>query len=74
MFKGIDDRELGLKWFSPVCSYCKHWKPEKVDLKNLKVGFCKAFPNGIPEEIWLGEDDHKKPYKGDNGIQFEEIE
>jgi len=24
-------------------------------------------------EIWTGENDHKKPYKGDHGIQFEKL-
>ena len=39
--------------------------------KNLE---CDAFPNGIPEEIFiLGESDHTKPFKGDNGIRFEPI-
>ena len=39
--------------------------------KNRK---CEAFPGGIPEAILIGEHDHKNPYDGDNGIQFEPIE
>ena len=35
---------------------------------------CNAFIEEIPEEILTGEYDHTKPYKGDNGIQFEPIE
>ena len=31
---------------------------------------CKAFPKRIPKEIIYGLNDHKKPFKGDNGIQF----
>ena len=33
---------------------------------------CKAFPKRIPDEI-LEKFDHTKPYKGDNGIRFEEF-
>ena len=50
----------------PTCIYCKLF--EGVPLS------CKAFPDGIPTEILTGENDHTKPYKGDNGIQFEPIE
>ena len=35
---------------------------------------CWAFLKEIPSKIRLGEHDHKNPYKGDNGIQFEPIE
>jgi len=32
---------------------------------------CKAFPGGIPLGILAGSIDHHKPFKGDNGIQYE---
>ena len=60
----IDDSELWVPLFSDVCSMCKHWfvKPG---------GKCKAFPDGIPTEIWEGKNKHTEPYGGDHGLQFE---
>lgn len=46
------------------CATCKHLRKDKK---------CNAFPNGIPEKILIGKNDHKKPYPGDNGIQYEEL-
>jgi len=51
------------------CTKCKHF-----DFNNKDANTCKAFPKGIPDEIFLGKNDHKKPYFGDNGIQFEPLE
>ena len=31
---------------------------------------CEAFPNGIPDDIAYGDNDHTKPVEGDNGIQY----
>ena len=61
----IDDSEIIYGWFSEVCTKCKH----------LQDGYsrkCKAFDE-IPIPIWEGKNNHTKPYKGDNGIQFEPI-
>jgi len=33
---------------------------------------CKAFPNGIPDEIAYGDNLHLEVYPGDNGIRYEE--
>jgi hypothetical protein len=62
----IDDRELSVPEYSPVCTFCLHLRTKRL---------CDAFgdfgKNTIPMVIWIGEDDHTKPYPGDNGIQFE---
>jgi len=34
---------------------------------------CKAFPDRIPEAIWLNMHDHRTPYKGDGGVRFKPI-
>ena len=48
-----------------LCLKCKHYD---FDWK------CAAFPNGIPQEISVGENDHSKPLKNQkNKIVFEPI-
>jgi hypothetical protein len=32
---------------------------------------CRAFPDRIPDVFLAGIEDHREPYEGDNGIQFE---
>ena len=53
---------------APDCLKCKHFEQLKYGLK------CKAFPNGIPDDILMGTP-HTKPTKNQkNKIVFEEIE
>lgn len=61
----LDDSKLLETKISVVCHTCT----------NLIDGYlrkCKAFEK-IPDEIWEGKNNHRKPYKGDNGIRFEPI-
>lgn len=47
------------------CALCKYY---------IDDGKCKAYPKHIPKIILTGKHDHRKPYKGDNGIRFEQRE
>jgi hypothetical protein len=46
------------------CITCRHW---------VRGGVCRAFPNGVPDVILSNEVSHKKPYRGDGGIQYEPL-
>lgn len=63
-------------------SFCIHYKefigfdvpfgiiPNESEISGHK---CTAFPKGIPNEIINERHDHRKPYEGDNGVQFKAI-
>ena len=50
---------------SDQCIRCIHYTGSKQ---------CDAFAAEIPDPIWIGEHDHREPYPGDNGIQFEPLD
>lgn len=52
----------------PICMNCKHLRHRRG-----KGSYCKAFPEGIPDEIFVGAYDHRKPFPGDRGVRFEEV-
>ena len=41
--------------------------------EGMATGKCKAFPEGIPMQIFENIFDHTNPYPGDNGIRFTPI-
>ena len=51
-------------YVQPICFKCIHYL--------FETGTCKAFPNGIPDEIYLGDNHHRKPLPDQqNDIVFE---
>lgn len=47
---------------SVLCATCGHWT------EGLQ---CTAYPDGIPDAIWSGGVDHRRPFAGDRGIVYE---
>lgn len=47
------------------CMFCQHFD-ESVREQNL----CKAFPEGIPQEVMLNQVDHRHPVAGDEGVRW----
>jgi hypothetical protein len=61
---------------APLCIVCARFKgyrvaePERPQDFTRKIPVCDAFLYEIPDEILDGAD-HRKPWPGDHGIQFE---
>ena len=56
------DDGSGFGWLEAPCDTCKH--------KHVGMRSCNAFAV-IPAEILAGRNDHRAPYPGDRGIQYE---
>jgi hypothetical protein len=50
----------------PNCIYCKHFHGDSANPA------CDAF-DAIPAGIWKNHVDHRNPYPGDRGVQYEPI-
>ena len=52
------------------CVDCKNYIDKNKDGKH----YCKAYPNGIPDDMFWNKIKHDKNIDGDNGIKFEDID
>lgn len=53
------------------CITCKHF--DDTALHTQDVWKCAAFPDGIPEVILSGDNQHEDPVTGDHGIRYESV-
>ncbi len=59
---------------TPTCArYRSPLSDAALDAGAVLGPSCEAFPGGIPAEIWENRADHRKPYPGDNGLQWAPI-
>jgi hypothetical protein len=50
----------------PICVDCAHF-----DENSAHPITCRAFPQGIPDEIFTFGNPHLDPFPGDNDLRFE---
>jgi hypothetical protein len=61
-----------------TCINCRHYRGTRYFAQPkpkpaILIHHCRAFTDGIPKEILIGENKHLEKYKGDNGIMFEKM-
>lgn len=74
-----------MSFSEPTCysRRCKHWiglvkrpvgiEKDMIVTSDSFIAICRAFPDGIPDEIAFGPNPHSSGFNGDHGIQFERL-
>lgn len=60
-----DPSEVTITKNPSLCRKCRHF------LVAEPGNTCRAYPDGVPDIFMDGRQEHRQPYEGDNGIQFE---
>ena len=71
LFEG-KEKETMTQFAPPICISCKHYHYARNRNRMPDTRTCKAFPDGIPKQVYYMEHDHRQPFKGDRGIVYEE--
>ena len=54
----------------PICESCAHLRPA-----DSGVGLvCTAYPDGIPDGIYLDGFDHRQAFDGDGGVRWQQAD
>ncbi len=54
----------------PICYTCVLYQGAQPEITGVDAPTCAAYPDGIPDAILTDGYDHRKPYRGDNGIRY----
>lgn len=62
---------MSIPVYIPVCIHCKYFHLIETDGKKADKVRCKAYPEGIPAEIWRAKATTGKASPCPNGYHFE---
>jgi hypothetical protein len=51
--------------FRPLCSLCDYLVSGNDPDNDRGKPVCRAFPEGIPDDVWAGGFDHRQPYRNE---------
>lgn len=51
----------------PICESCVHLRAGPDGFGHV----CDAFPDGVPDKVYLDGFDHRQPLAGDNGVRWQ---